>query len=187
VKVLAVCASAKPEGLSVRLVRECLTPIEAAGHRTELVVLPGMEIRFCDHCARCDDAETCPIEDDLWPLYLKMKETDAILLATPLSFGSAMAMLKAVLERAGRVASVNGRPFTGKRSALLVLEFGDGLATARQQVEAWCRAMRMRPPYVAGIDIKGKHSREMIEAGAEARRRQIDDFAGEIVKLLGED
>ena len=186
-KVLTICASAKPEGLAVRTLRECLAPVEAAGHQTELVVLPELEIKFCDHCAVCDDAETCPIEDDFWPLYLKMKEADAIVLATPLSFGSVMAMLKAVLERAGRVASVNGLPFRDKRSAMLILEFGDGLETARQQIEAWCRQMRMRSPYAASIDFKGQHSRAAIEAGVEARRRQVDGFAGEIVKLLAGD
>ena len=186
-KVLAIGATAKPNGPSVNVLRESMEVIRAAGHQAEIALLPELDIRFCNHCAECDHVETCSIEDDLWPLYLKMKAADAIILSTPLAFGSAMAMLKAVLERTGRIARLNGRQFADKRAALLILEFGEGLELTRQQLETWCRMVGMRPPLTASIDFRGKHSRETIEAGAAARSRVAVDFGGEIVKMLDGD
>jgi multimeric flavodoxin WrbA len=187
VKILALCATAKPEGPSVQILREALSVVQAAGHQTELALLPSMEIKFCNHCAECDHFETCSIDDDVWSLYLKMKAADAIILSTPLAFGSAMAMLKAVLERTGRIARLNGRQFADKYGALLLLEFGEGLELTRQQLETWCRLMGMRPPLFASIDFKGKHGRESIEAGAAARARAAVDFGEAIVKMLAGD
>lgn len=186
-KVLAICATAKPNGPSVNVLREAMAVIEAAGHQAEIALLPKLDITFCNHCAECDHVETCTIEDDLWPLYLKMKAADAIVLSTPLAFGSMMAMLKAVLERAGRIARLNGRQFADKRVALLVLEFGEGLELTRQQLETWCRLMGMRTPLYASINFQGKHSRETIDAGAAARSQAALDFGNRIVKMLEAD
>lgn len=186
-KVLAICATAKPNGPSVNVLREAMSVIEAAGHQTEIALLPKMDIQFCNHCADCDDTETCSLDDDVWPLYLKMKAADAIVLSTPLAFGSAMAMLKAVLERTGRIARLNGRQFADKRSALFILEFGEGLELTRQQLETWCRLVGTRPPLNASINFQGKHSKESIEAGAAARTQAAKDFGSRIVEMLDAD
>jgi multimeric flavodoxin WrbA len=187
VKVLAICATAKPKGPSVNVLWEAMEVVEAAGHQTEIALLPKLNITFCNHCAECDHVETCTIDDDLWPLYLKMKAADAIILSTPLAFGSAMAMLKAVMERAGRISRLNGRQFADKRAALLILEFGEGLELTRQQLEIWCRLVGMRTPIYASINFQGKHSRESIDAGAAARSLAAVDFGKAIVQMLDAD
>jgi multimeric flavodoxin WrbA len=46
----------------------------------------------------CKKQETCPIEDDLFPIYLKLKEAQGIILASPVYFGSATALIKALME-----------------------------------------------------------------------------------------
>ena len=39
----------------------------------------------------------CSIEDDMFPVYLKMKEADGIILASPVYYGSATALIKALI------------------------------------------------------------------------------------------
>jgi len=62
----------------------------------------------------CENEETCPIDDDLFPIYTKMKAADGIILTSPVYYGSSTALLKALMERTGFIAAHNGRLFEGK-------------------------------------------------------------------------
>jgi hypothetical protein len=44
----------------------------------------------------CTKEERCSIEDDMFPVYIKMKEADGIILASPVYYGSATALIKAL-------------------------------------------------------------------------------------------
>ena len=66
------------------------------------------------------EVEKCSIVDDLQPIYAKMKEADAIILASPVYFGSVTALLKALMERAGYMGYPK-KPFAGKVGGPLVV------------------------------------------------------------------
>jgi len=63
--------------------RHTLKAIREEGLETELVSLAGLDIKPCNACRACAKEERCTIEDDLFPIYLKMKEADGIILASP--------------------------------------------------------------------------------------------------------
>lgn len=113
-KAIGIVGSPRENGNTEIITRHILKAIEQEGIETELTRLAGLDIRPCNACMACQNEETCPIADDLFPIYTKMKTADAIILTSPVYYGSATALLKAFMERAGYIAKHNGRPFEGK-------------------------------------------------------------------------
>ena len=99
------------------LTRHALKAIREEGIDTELISLSDLDIKPCNACMLCKKEERCPIEDDLFPIYLKMKAADAIILASPVYFGSATAQIKAFMDRAGYIAYNNGLLFPARWAA----------------------------------------------------------------------
>ena len=131
-KVLGISGSPRRSGNTEILVKHALEAVEKAGLETEMISLSGKEILGCNACMICGKREGCPIEDDLFSIYLKMKEADGIILGSPVYFGSAPAVMKALMERAGYIARQNGDPFFGKVGGPLVVAFtaGEGADSA---------------------------------------------------------
>ncbi len=123
-KVIGIVGSPRVNGNTEMLTAHTLRAISEEGLETELVRLAGLDIKFCDACMACRDEESCPIEDDLFPIYQKMKAADGIILASPVYFGSATAQIKALMDRVGYMSGPHGRPFAGK--------VGGALAVARR-------------------------------------------------------
>ena len=113
-RILGIVGSPRKNGNTEIITAHTLKAIAEEGIETELVRLAGLDIRPCNACMACRKEETCSIEDDLFPVYTRMKEADAILLASPVYYGSATALLKALMERTGYIAHHNGRPFDRK-------------------------------------------------------------------------
>ena len=113
-KAIAISGSPRKNGNTEFLSRHALKAIEEEGITTELISLAGLDIKPCNACYACKKEESCPIDDDLWPVYTRMKEADAIILASPVYFGSATAQIKALMERTGYITYWNGRAFEGK-------------------------------------------------------------------------
>lgn len=113
-KVVGIVGSPRKNGNTELLTAHALSAIAQEGLDTELIRLAGLDIRPCNACMICKKEERCSIEDDLFPIYLKMKEADGIILASPVYYGSATALIKALIERCGYISRWNGEPFSGK-------------------------------------------------------------------------
>ncbi len=85
----------------------------------------------------CQKEERCSIEDDLFPIYLKMKEADGIILASPVYYASATALIKGLMERAGYISRWNGEPFHGKVGGPLVVARRAGKNFTLAQLTFW--------------------------------------------------
>jgi len=82
-KVVGIVGSPRKNGNTEMLTAHTLRAIAEEGLTTELIRLAGLDIRPCNACMVCREEERCSIEDDLFPIYLKMKEADGIILASP--------------------------------------------------------------------------------------------------------
>lgn len=135
-KAIGIAGSPRKNGNTEVLTGHALKAIAEEGLDTELISLAGLEIKPCNACNACREEEACPIKDDLFPLYTKMKEADAIILASPVYFGSATASLKALMERAGYM----GRPrrvFAGKVGGPLAVGRRAGQNFTLAQIIYW--------------------------------------------------
>ena len=116
-KVLAINGSPRKNGNTAQLLQEALAPLQAAGWQTELVQLGGKKIQGCRGCGKCAELKNgrCVFDNDLLnELLQKMLAADAMILGTPCYFTDMSAELKALVDRAGYVAYVNGGLFQGK-------------------------------------------------------------------------
>ena len=90
-KAIAIVGSPRKNGNTEILTRHALRAIAEEGVETELVSLAGLDIRPCDACMLCRrEEEHCHIKDDLFPVYTRMKDAEAIILASPIYYGSAI-------------------------------------------------------------------------------------------------
>lgn len=119
-KALGIVGSPRKGGNSEILTAHCLKAISEEGLDTELVSLAGLNIAGCNNCNYCFEHDGCSIEDDLQPIWAKMVVADAIIVASPVYFGSATSLVKALLERAGFM-SFRGKSFRGKVGGPLVV------------------------------------------------------------------
>ena len=120
-KVVGIVGSPRKNGNTEIITEHTLNTIAEEGIETELITLADLNIQPCNVCGACDNEETCPIDDDVLPIYHKMKAADGIILASPVYFGSATALIKALMERTGWIGRSKGRIWAGKVGGALVV------------------------------------------------------------------
>ena len=184
-KAIGIVGSPRRNGNTEILTGHTLKAIAEEGLDTELIRLADLDIRPCNACMACQDEEHCPINDDFFPIYIKMKEAEAIILASPVYFGSATALLKALMERAGYIARHNGRLFTGKVGGPITVARRAGHNLAFSQLLLWF--------FINGITVPGSTYWNVGVAGAGGARDAEDDeeglatvtnFANNMVKVM---
>ena len=141
-KAIGIIGSPRVGGNTEILTKHTLKAIEEEGLTTELIRLAGLDIRPCNACMVCKSEEGCPIEDDLFPLYNKMKEAEAIILASPVYFSAVPGLLKAFIERAGYIAK-NNKAFVGKVGGPLVVARRGGANFTFSELPICCRTCRI--------------------------------------------
>ena len=136
-KAIGIVGSPRKNGNTEIITKHTLKAIEEEGVETELIRLAGLDIRPCNACMACVNEEVCSIDDDMFPIYTKMKEADAIILASPVYYGSATALIKGLMERTGYIARHNGRAFAGKAGGPLVVARRAGQNFTSAELTFW--------------------------------------------------
>ena len=136
-KALGISGSPREGGNSEFITNHALKAIAEEGIETELVSLAGLTIMPCTACMACQKQERCIIEDDLMPIYEKMKAADGLILTTPVYYGSATALIKGLMERTGYVARHAGNTFKGKVGGPLVVARRGGMTFTFAQMNMW--------------------------------------------------
>ena len=144
-KAIGIVGSPRKNGNTEILTTHTLKAIAEEGLDTELIRLAGLDIRPCNACMVCRDEERCPIADDLFPLYTKMKEAEAIILASPVYYGSATALIKALMERTGYMSGPR-RMFAGKVGGPLVVARRAGQNFTFAQLTLWFQILGFYVP-----------------------------------------
>ena len=168
-KAIGIVGSPRKNGNTEILTRHTLKAIEDEGLDTEIIRLAGLDIRPCDACMVCRDEERCPIDDDLFPLYTKIKEADAIILASPVYYGSATALLKAFMERTGYIGR-SGKVFAGKVGGPLVVARRAGQNFTFAQIMYWFHILGFYMPGSTYWNIAFGREKGEVEGDEEGLR-----------------
>jgi multimeric flavodoxin WrbA len=144
-KAIGIVGSPRVGGNTEILTAHCLKAISEEGLETELVRLAGLDIRGCNACQYCFDNEGCSIQDDAQPVIDKMAAADAIIVGSPVYFGSATATVKGLLERAGYVHRRN-KTFEGKVGGPLVVARRAGQNFTFAELLFWFHILGMVNP-----------------------------------------
>src|SRR5271157_552611 len=163
-KVIGIVGSPRKGGNTEIMTAHTLKAVAEEGLETELISLAGLEIKPCSACMACSKGDRCSIDDDLWPIYLKMKAADGIILASPVYFGSATALIKGLIERTGYLSRFNGEPFKGKVGGSLVVARRAGQNFTIAQLTYWFQIMGMIVPGSSYWNIAfGRNQGEVIK------------------------
>ncbi len=122
-RVVAFNGSARVDGNTAILLRACLQELEAEGVETELVQIGVRNVAGCIACYKCMETldGTCAVKNDPVNEWIGlMKDADGIIFGSPVYFSDLTARLKALIERAGMVARVNGDMLKRKPGAAVV-------------------------------------------------------------------
>ena len=182
-KVIAICGSPRKNGNTEFLCQHALKAISEEGLQTELVQLAGLDIRPCQACMSCLNTGVCSINDDMAPVFSKMKEADGIILASPVYYGSCTALLKALMERAGWLSRSNKESFKGKAGGPLVVARRAGHNFTIAEINFWFHILGMTVPGSSYWNIAfGREPGEVVKD--EEGLRTVWNFGKNLAGLL---
>lgn len=144
IKIIGICGSRVKEGNVSALLEYGLSPIKKLKDvSSEVINLEGKKIGPCLHCNWCVNKQTpekiCAQEDDMAPIYPKLLEADAILIASPAHFGRLSGLTADWMDRTR--AFVHGKfyklPLKNKIGGAMAVAFirGAGLETTLSSID----------------------------------------------------
>jgi multimeric flavodoxin WrbA len=154
-RILILKGSPREHGNSSILADQTALGARESGAVVECVDLFKMNIKPCDACDFCQKTGEgeCSLDDDMQLLYPKLRETDAIVLASPIYWFTMSAQLKLCMDRWYALVNSDGCELKGKRFGVL-LTYGDtdpyasGAINAIRTIQDACRYIKAE---IAGI------------------------------------
>jgi multimeric flavodoxin WrbA len=148
-RVLVLKGSPRRKSNSSILADRVAAGAQAAGATVESFVLHTMDIKPCDGCYACQATDTsdCVIGDDMHTLYPKLRDADAIVVASPIYWFTMSAQTKLCIDRWFALESSQGSALRGKKFAF-VLTYGDsdpvtsGAVNAMRTYQDMCRYLK---------------------------------------------
>lgn len=98
-KVLILSSSPRKGGNSDLLCDRFAEGVMEAGHQAEKIFLNEKKIHYCTGCGQCFEKKNCSQKDDMTGILQKMKEADAIVMATPVYFYTMCGQMKTMIDR----------------------------------------------------------------------------------------
>lgn len=124
-KVVAINGSPREGGNTEIMLNAALEPLREAGVETKIIQVGGKNIHGCRGCWACGKTQNrkCVFNDDIVNEILEdLFSADAIIFGTPSYYSNMTPELKALIDRAGIVASANGKLFRHKVGAAVIAE-----------------------------------------------------------------
>jgi NAD(P)H-dependent FMN reductase len=103
-RITALIGSYRKGRIIDTVVEEILSAAEECGAEVTRICLRNRHIEFCSNCRTCTQQEgirrgACPLADEMVDILDELERSDAIILASPVNFGTVTAVMKRFLER----------------------------------------------------------------------------------------
>jgi multimeric flavodoxin WrbA len=121
-RVVIVIGSPRIKGNSSALAQQVAEGIKDSGAKAESFFLHGMEIKPCTACDVCleNSSKDCIIEDDMKTLYPKLRQADALVIASPIYWFTVSAQTKLFVDRCYALEGPEGNALKGKRIGIIL-------------------------------------------------------------------
>lgn len=133
-KIVILNGSPRKNGNTSALVRAFTEGAESAGHAVTEFFLDGMDLHGCKGCFGGHSGRECPCvqRDGMAEIYPAVRESDVIVLASPLYYWTISGQLKTALDRLFALEEGDGNLLRGhgRSSALLMAAEGHGFEDA---------------------------------------------------------
>ncbi len=103
-KVIAINGSPRKKCNTAILLNKALEGAESQGAETELIHLYDLNYKGCKSCFSCKTIGSksygnCAVKDDLTKVLKKIKESNAVILGSPIYFGTVTGEMRSFMER----------------------------------------------------------------------------------------
>jgi multimeric flavodoxin WrbA len=122
--VLIFKGSPREMGNSSLLADRAAEGAKNTGAVVESFSLHRLDIRPCDACDICQETGVCVLKDDMQPLYSRMLEAVAILIASPVYWFTMSAQTKLFIDRWYALQGAQGNMLKSKKFGI-ILTYGD--------------------------------------------------------------
>ena len=104
IKVLAIVGSYRKSGIIDTAVDEIFAAAHEKGAEVQKIYLIDKHIEFCTNCRTCTQEDgvrrgDCVLDDDMSDVLDEIDSADALILASPMNFGTVTAVMKKFIER----------------------------------------------------------------------------------------
>lgn len=97
--MLALAPSPRRDGNSEILLKEFCRGVEEEGWQVDFLRVNDLKFRPCQACDACAKDGRCVVRDDMQDVYQKLIDADALVVASPVTFGSLNAQVKMLIDR----------------------------------------------------------------------------------------
>ncbi|MGF7117055.1 flavodoxin family protein [Methanobacterium oryzae] len=103
-KVMAINGSPRKKWNTAMLLKSALEGVESQGAETELIHLYDLDYKGCKSCFSCKTIGNksygkCAVNDDLTEVFKRIEESDALILGSPIYFGTVSGEMRSFMER----------------------------------------------------------------------------------------
>ena len=147
-KALGILGSPRRNGNSSVMLQACLEELSSEGFQTELVYLQEKRINYCLGCGTCLREQECAINDDMDELRQKIRDSNVLVLASPVYFLNVSAQMKCFIDR---MLSFGHRPSLRGYGGAIVAHAGVG--DPKVVAEYLCRVLKAWGIYPVGHAI----------------------------------
>lgn len=182
-RVMIVKGSPRKKGNSSILADRVAAGAKAGGAAVEAVYLHDMNIKpcnACDVCRRGKDID-CVLDDDMQKLYPKLRNADAIVVASPIYWFTISAQTKLFMDRWYALGGDEGYELAGKRFGI-VLTYADSDPFSSGAVNA-LRTFQDALHFI-GAEIAGMVYGSAWKAGEIRKNRKVMKEAYDLGKKL---
>ena len=129
-KIVILNGSPRKNGNTSALVKAFTEGAESAGNTVTTFLLDSMEIHGCKGCFGGHSSRECPCvqKDDMQKIYPAVKESDVVVLASPLYYWNMSGQLRTAVDRLFALEEGDGNLLrgNGRSGALLMAAEGNG-------------------------------------------------------------
>ena len=100
-KILVLNGSPRPDGNTSKMIKVFKDSAEPAGHQVTVVNVCGKNIKGCLACEYCHGKGhgECAQKDDMQEIYALLKDTNMLVLASPIYYHNISGQLKCAIDR----------------------------------------------------------------------------------------
>ncbi|MBA7682056.1 2-amino-4-deoxychorismate dehydrogenase [subsurface metagenome] len=137
IKVVLFNGSPREKGNTYLCLRMVMNELEQEQIKCELIWIGMEKLSQCRECYLCNENQNkrCSVENDKMNEYIaKMLDADGIIIGSPTFFSNVTAPIKALIDRAGLVAKVNGDMLKRKVGASVIAVRRAGATTVMSAI-----------------------------------------------------
>lgn len=189
--ILGIGGSPRREGLSNSLLDDALDGARSQGAHVDRIIVNDLDIKPCQDCGGCGASGICVIKDDMLKVRNEIGLADAVIISTPIYFGSVTAQLKTLIDRFQDAWTakyiLKQRPLRPKtrKGALIVVSGSDkshNFENAQQIVDKFFKTLDIE--YAGNLFLGGSDILDEGPGKKEDASKRAFDLGASIAKSL---